>query len=158
MRTLFLSAIIIFVFALMMSCSRKSVSASVPVIQPPVERPDVTFWLTKSDRSVLLQQQNGALIFSEKPNNFLTVSIDSAQEFQAIDGFGYTLTGGSALLINAMAEQQRNALLQELFGNGEGSIGISYLRLSIGASDLSDTVFTYDEVPPGNTDTNLSNK
>jgi glucosylceramidase len=45
-------------------------------------------------------------------------------------------------------------LLYELFSATEG-IGISYLRLSIGASDLSDSVFTYNDMPPGKTDPQL---
>src|ERR1019366_5327744 len=36
-----------------------------------------------------------------------------------------------------------------------GSIGISYLRLSIGASDLNSFVFSYDDLASGNTDMNL---
>jgi glucosylceramidase len=35
-------------------------------------------------------------------------------------------------------------------------IRISYLRISIGASDLSDRVFTYDDMPLGETDEELS--
>ena len=35
-------------------------------------------------------------------------------------------------------------------------ISISYLRISIGASDLNDSVFSYDDVPNGQTDEDLS--
>ncbi len=45
--------------------------------------------------------------------------------------------------------------LNELFGNGANSIGISYLRLSIGASDLNASVFSYDDLATGHTDMNL---
>lgn len=48
-------------------------------------------------------------------------------------------------------------MLQELFGSGEGSNAISYLRISIGASDLSAKVYTYDEMPAGETDVALAN-
>ncbi len=37
----------------------------------------------------------------------------------------------------------------------ENAISVSYLRLSIGASDLSASVFTYDDMPAGQTDVNL---
>ncbi|MCB0432116.1 MAG: glucosylceramidase, partial [Mangrovimonas sp.] len=47
--------------------------------------------------------------------------------------------------------------LQELFGNSTNDIGISYLRVSIGASDLNSAPFTYDDMPTGQTDENLSN-
>src|SRR5690606_23097416 len=51
----------------------------------------------------------------------------------------------------------RQALLGELFGNAANSISISYLRISIGASDLSSSVYTYNDMPAGETDPDLSN-
>jgi glucosylceramidase len=45
------------------------------------------------------------------------------------------------------------ALLKELFGNDSSSIGISYIRLSIGSSDLNASVFSYDDIA---LDTNLT--
>ncbi len=51
--------------------------------------------------------------------------------------------------------QKRQALLQELFGTTGASIGVSYLRLTIGASDMNDHVFTYDDLPAGQTDLKL---
>jgi glucosylceramidase len=48
-------------------------------------------------------------------------------------------------------------LLEELFGTGENSIAVSYLRISIGASDLNASVFSYDDLPAGQTDVNLNN-
>ncbi|MEI9806530.1 MAG: hypothetical protein WDO16_00900 [Bacteroidota bacterium] len=48
-------------------------------------------------------------------------------------------------------------MLNELFGNGSNGIGVSYLRVSIGASDLSQEVFSYDDMPTGQTDIALAN-
>jgi glucosylceramidase len=45
--------------------------------------------------------------------------------------------------------------LKELFGTNDAEIGISYLRISIGASDLSDHVYSYDDIPLGQADPNL---
>jgi len=72
-----------------------------------------------------------------------------------MDGFGFTLTGGSAQLLHLMSTDKRAALLEELFGTKENGIGISYLRISIGASDLSDRVFSYCDLPEGQTDVEL---
>ncbi len=77
------------------------------------------------------------------------------QQFQGIDGFGFALTGGSAGLIMKMSPDKRNTLLQELFSENGNSAGISYIRLSIGASDLNDFVFSYDDLPDGETDFEL---
>jgi len=115
----------------------------------------VQIWMTKGDESVKLQQQN-ALAFVNTSNNFQNIEIDDTQKFQYIDGFGYTLTGGSVEVINRLSPSKRKALLNELFGNDKNSISISYLRLSIGASDLDGEVFSYNDLPEGQTDPSLS--
>ncbi|SFG94081.1 glycoside hydrolase family 30 protein [Pedobacter insulae] len=128
---------------------------------PPIEVPqlasDVSLWLTKADRSALLAKQNVALNFTAGNNANATIEVDESQVYQSIDGFGYTLTGGSATLINNLGATEKDALIKELFSTEEGAIGVSYLRVSIGASDLSANVFTYNERPLGQTDENQDN-
>jgi glucosylceramidase len=126
-------------------------------VNPPDAQNEVAFWLTTGDQSVRLTKQNTVLAFATKTNAFPDINVDSSSRYQSVDGFGYTLTGGSASLINSMGANTRSALLQELFGNNDNSIGVSYLRISIGASDLNDAPFSYDDVDPGQTDTPLVN-
>ncbi|KFF74742.1 glucosylceramidase [Chryseobacterium sp. P1-3] len=116
---------------------------------------EVEYWLTKGDGSVKLQLQNQSRFISHS-DDFQSIEIDAAQKFQYVDGFGYTLTGGSVEVINRLSPSKRKALLNELFGSGKNSISISYLRLSIGASDLDREVFSYNDVPEGETDPSLS--
>lgn len=118
---------------------------------------EVAYWITKSDQSALLQPQTANLSFTDETNSLPSVIIDTAQKRQTIDGFGYTLTGGSAYHINRLSTSVKNSLLQELFARTDNSLGISYLRVSIGASDLSAEVFSYDDMPAGQTDVNLVN-
>jgi glucosylceramidase len=106
-------------------------------------------WVTNPDKSLLLQEQ--ALTSSPSSNN-VQLSIDADKTYQEMDGFGYTLTGGSALHIAKMSSAARAKLLQELFGTGKNDIGISYLRISVGASDLDEKVFSYNDLPTGQTD------
>ena len=132
-------------------CSAKKAT----VVTPPVTKnSDVAFWLTTGNKSSLLQQQNTILNFSTAPNSNPTIDINEAEKFQTIDGFGYTLTGGSAGLINAMDSKAKEALLEEIFSAKNNGIAVSYLRISIGASDLSADTFTYNELPAGVTDIN----
>jgi glucosylceramidase len=102
-------------------------------------------WLTTANGNTLLQQQGDAG-FNGTSNSYSTITVDSATSFQTVDGFGYTLTGGSATVINTLDANTKNNLLQELFGSTSNSIGISFLRISIGASDLNAAVFSYDDV------------
>jgi glucosylceramidase len=55
-----------------------------------------------------------------------------------------------------MDAAHRSALLRELFGRGKDDIGVSYLRVSIGSSDMNDHVFTYDDLAAGATDPGLT--
>lgn len=114
--------------------------------------PEVAFWLTKPDKSVLFKKQHVSLVFKDAANAFPTITVDDTQSFQGIDGFGYTLTGGSATLINSLSPAKQDALLKELFLWDSTFIGVSYLRVSIGASDLSATTFSYNDLPAGQTD------
>lgn len=122
------------------------------------EQPEVSgaqVWVTNPGQTALLWQTN-AETSTETNDNLPTIVIDSTRKYQSVEGFGFTLTGGSALLISKLPGQQRAALLQELFGKGAGDISVSYLRVSIGASDLSEKVFTYDDLPAGQTDPELA--
>ncbi|MDB5140344.1 MAG: xynC [Mucilaginibacter sp.] len=112
-------------------------------------------WLTTPDRQSLLQKQNIGLLFNTATNSNTTINVDTATQYQSIDGFGFALTGGSATLINGLPAAQQDALLKELFATDSTNIGISYLRISIGASDMSASDFTYDDV--SGTDVNLQN-
>ncbi|HTB26598.1 MAG TPA: glycoside hydrolase family 30 beta sandwich domain-containing protein [Puia sp.] len=148
--------ILISSFLSLFSCSRDNNSGSGGTT-PPVnnQASDVSYWLTKGDQTVLLQKQNVSLIFGSNANSNPFIDVDSTQTFQTVDGFGFTLTGGSAYVINQMDAGSRASLLKELFGNDSLSMGISYLRLSIGSSDLNASVFSYDDMPVGQSDTSL---
>ena len=116
-----------------------------------------TAWLTTADQTQLLRQQPGTLAFGPAVGAAgAVIAVDDKQTFQTMDGFGYCLTGGSAQLLRAMSAPARAQLLRELFGTGAGSIGVSYLRVSIGASDLDERVFSYDDLPAGQTDPELT--
>lgn len=131
--------------------------ASVPASQRAARVPGdtVCVWMTTGDRVALLAKQP-PLVFGAGTTGSPTITVDGATSYQTMDGFGYTLTGGSAIVINRMPSPAREALLRELFTRSDTTLGVSYLRLGIGASDLSAAPFTYDEMPPGRTDPTLA--
>lgn len=112
-------------------------------------------WVTDPSASVLFQKQDSLPEFVDATTDTANaITIDEQQTFQTIDGFGYALTGGSAMLLHNMDASKRAELLKELFDTTGSNIGISYLRVSIGASDLDDHVFSYNDLPAGQTDIN----
>jgi len=125
--------------------------------QSPQNDSGVSVWVTSGDKSALFEQQSEPLQFRNvdaqpADESVPVIHVDPDQRFQEMDGFGYTLTGGSAMWINKMSSDARAELLRELFTTEGDGIGISYLRVSIGASDLDPHVFSYSDLPPGETD------
>ena len=129
---------------------------SPPVVEPPdTEVPVVDMYLTTPNQTALFElQSNGINPVNESLEN--TITVNPVNEFQPIDGFGFALTGGSALHINSMSEGAKSALLNELFGNGSDDIGISFIRISIGSSDLDAEVFSYSETVDDQTHNNFT--
>jgi len=109
-------------------------------------------WLTKADRTALFTHQNTGLSLATTKNKHPVIVVNDKETYQRIDGFGYALTGGSAQHIVKMSAPARAALLKELFATNGDNIGVSYIRLSIGASDLNEKVFSYNDLPDGETD------
>ena len=112
----------------------------------------IDVWITNPDKSALFAHQPAALLFGAT-GTYPVITVDDKQTYQSIDGFGFALTGGSAMHIIRMSMESRAKLLHELFATDSDNIGVSYLRLSIGSSDLNEHVFSYDDLPPGETDT-----
>lgn len=146
-----------------LSCGKTQNSNNTTPTPPPTPPPvvpngaTVQWWLTTPNQSALLQQQT-ALRFGHAANANDIVGVDSTITYQSMDGFGYTFTGGSAYLMAQLPEAQQNNLLNELFGQSGNSIGVNYLRVSIGASDLSNFVFSYNDLnDPNATDEALAN-
>ncbi|MDP2068902.1 MAG: glycoside hydrolase family 30 beta sandwich domain-containing protein [Lutibacter sp.] len=150
------SLILMFALIALNNCGKQNNEDNNPLPEPPVITNEVDFWLTKADQSVKLQKQSGILAFKDSYNIYPNIEVDDSQTFQTVDGFGFSLTGGSAQVINSLNADKKQALLQELFGVNENAISINYLRISIGASDLDASVFSYNDLPAGQTDMNLT--
>lgn len=119
--------------------------------------PTVQVWLTTSDGSNQLTPQAN-LTFGSNTGNSSTINVNEYQELQQMDGFGAAVTDSSAWLIyNNMSASQRSTLMQNLFSPTQG-IGLSFVRIPMGASDFSlNGPYSYDDLPAGQTDPNLNN-
>ena len=84
------------------NCSNKN--GDNPPVNPPPPPPstnEVDFWLTKADQTIKMEKQNTILAFKTPSNPYPSIEIDETTSYQTVDGFGYTLTGGSAEVINS---------------------------------------------------------
>lgn len=142
-----------------LSCSNSEDGATTPPPSPPSQNNgnvigSADVWVTTGNKTKLLSQQSSVAIYDNNATDYPSVSVDFSQQYQEIDGFGAALTGSSAYVISQMGASEKEALLKDLFSTDEG-IGLSYLRLTMGASDFSLEDFTYNDLPAGSTDPNL---
>jgi len=113
----------------------------------------VTPWITSGDQTRLLQQQGTINFGTNSGSNPSTVTVNSGTTYQTMDGFGYTLTEGSCEVISGMAATQQNQLLNDLYNPTTG-LNASVVRISIAASDLSSSSYSYNETSG---DVNMNN-
>lgn len=113
----------------------------------------VTPWITSGDQTRLLQQQGTVNFGTNSGSNPSTVTVNAGTTYQIMDGFGYTLTEGSCEVISGMAATQQNQLLNDLYNPTTG-LNASVVRISIAASDLSSSSYSYNETSG---DVNMNN-
>lgn len=126
-----------------------------PTPEPTQESIAVSVWLTKADETALLEQQPD-IQFAARGEADPDIFVNENHLYQQMDGFGAAMTDSSAWLLGTkMTEGERHKLLVDLFSPTEG-IGISALRLPMGASDFTNGPhYSYDDMPPGQTDPGL---
>jgi glucosylceramidase len=146
-----------FIAISLLSCDSTGSDPKPPPPPSPQALGKAQVWVTTGDQSKLLTQETDISIFALSNSDLPTITITPAQKLQEVEGFGAALTGSSAYLMNKkMSSGQRTAILSDLFDPQVG-IGITYLRMTIGASDFSLSDYTYDDMPAGQTDNNLTN-
>lgn len=106
---------------------------------------DLTYKLTSVDAPVVGPGSGG-----DSPWN-LTIDDTEAGHKQTVAGFGGTVTDATVTVINALPSEARSQLLRELLtSDGENSADFSFLRHTIGASDLSGPpAYTYEDTEGG---------
>ena len=120
------------------------------------EPPAADVWLTTADQTKKLAAQPAqAPAGPAKGNEALT--IDTSKHFQKVHGFGAAMTDASAQLLSGLPDSKRHAIMTELFSRKGGGLGLSFTRLTIGASDFSTSDYSYDDTPGNAPDPDLSN-
>ncbi len=121
------------------------------VYQPAVAQ----LWITTADQTRLLSRQRDLAIEPATDAIPAVINVDEATVYQEMVGFGAAMTDASAYLIQHKLGAQHDAVLHELFGRSPG-IGLSFLRIPMGASDFSTHDYSYDDMPAGQSDPSLA--
>lgn len=116
-------------------------------------------WLTTGDRTRILSQEPDLHLSpgSAGPTaGVSTIDVDAGTRYQQMVGFGAAMTDASAYLImHRMPANDRDALMSDLFGR-DGGIGLTFIRVPMGASDFSLRHYSYDDMPASEHDSALT--
>lgn len=127
--------------------------ATVPHSEAPGA---IEVYVTTTDRTKLLSREPDLQFGSVAGDSLPAIEVDPRTAYQSMVGFGAALTDASAWLIeHELTAAQREALLQDLFGREPG-LGFSFLRIDMGASDFALRDYSYDDMPPGESDPTLA--
>ncbi len=86
-----------------------------------------------------------------------TILVDATQTYQTIQGFGAAFTDSACYLLDKVAQpSELSTAMSNLFTRSGTGIGLSFMRIPMGASDIALSVYSYDDQPVGATDLNLT--
>jgi len=116
------------------------------------DAPQARVWVTTPDRAELMAERP-PVTFGTTPSNQPTIVVDPDRSYQAVDGFGASITDSSAAVLTGLAPAVLADTMRRLFDPVRG-IGVSFLRQPVGSSDFTASAahYTYDDVPAGQTD------
>jgi glucosylceramidase len=98
-----------------------------------------------------------SLQFTSSTGGANPVYVDEMQTYQTIEGYGASFTDTAGYNLNEVATPTtRAAVMSDLFTRKGNGIGLSFVRNPMGASDLARTVYSYDDMPAGQTDPTLA--
>jgi len=120
----------------------------------PASPAPAQMWVTTADGTLKLAPQPLQEPVGPASGNE-AISIDTSKHFQRMHGFGAAMTDASALVLSELPEVKRHEIMAELFGRANGGLGLSFTRLTIGASDFSTSDYSYDDTPSNAPDPQL---
>jgi glucosylceramidase len=115
-----------------------------------------TVFITENAGSMWSEQAPGSRYLTDDGKlGAVEIAIDPNRLYQPIDGFGASFTDSAAYLINQkLSEEDKESLMVNLFDPEDG-IGLSFVRNPMGASDFAREIYSYDDMPEGETDYGL---
>ena len=123
----------------------------------PSPAQQISVWLTTDNQKTKLKQQSSISFAAGSSGPAPKIFVDETETYQSIEGFGASFTDSAAYLLNEkVPPSQLNAVMTNLFSHTNG-IGVSFVRNPMGASDITRFDYSYDDMPAGQTDPNLTN-
>jgi glucosylceramidase len=110
-----------------------------------VAGPGVAVVESTHDQTQLLAPQS-ATLFTHTTAGSNNILVDEAQTYQTIEGFGAAFTDSAAYLLEQVQPSSTQAAtLSDLFTRTGNGIGLSFMRVPIGATDIARSVYSFDD-------------
>jgi glucosylceramidase len=121
-----------------------------------VAGPAVAVVQSTNDHTQQLAPQT-ATLFTDTTAGTNNILVDEAQTYQTIEGFGAAFTDSAAYLLEQVQPSSTQAAtLSDLFTRTGNGIGLSFMRVPIGATDIARSIYSFDD-NNGTPDPTLSN-
>jgi glucosylceramidase len=121
-----------------------------------ISGPTVSVVLSTHDQSSLMAAQP-SVSFTATTAGANRLIIDENLKYQTMDGFGAAFTDSAAYLLNEVAKPANlPGAMSDLFTRSGNGIGLSFMRIPMGASDIARSVYSFDDRPAGQTDLPLA--
>ena len=118
--------------------------------------PAVSVVLSTHDQTQLMAAQT-ATLFTATTAGTNNVLVDETQTYQTIEGFGAAFTDSAAYLLQQVQPSAtQSATLSDLFTRTGNGIGLSFMRVPIGATDIARSLYSFDD-NNGTPDSTLAN-
>lgn len=119
--------------------------------------PTVNVTLTTHDQQNLLATEPTTL-FTLTTTGGNKILVDESLTYQPIEGFGAAFTDSANWLLYTQAQPASyTGAMSDLFTRNANGIGLSFMRIPMGASDIARSVYSFDEMPAGQSDPSLAN-
>lgn len=119
--------------------------------------PTVSIVQSTNDQTQLMATQPTTQ-FTDTTAGTNNILVDETQQYQTIEGFGAAFTDSAAYLLEQVESPTAQAgTLSDLFTRTGNGIGLSFMRVPIGATDIARSLYSFDDVPTGQSDPTLAN-
>jgi glucosylceramidase len=145
----------------------KAIAVAVGYSNSAVASGTFTISGTASAVSVVLSTNDQTKLMAAQPNVSFTSStadagtntvvVDPTQQYQSMEGFGAAFTDSAAYLLEKVEPSASlTGTMNDLFTRNGDGIGLSFMRIPMGATDIALSVYSYDDQAVGKTDPSLA--
>ncbi len=97
-----------------------------------------------------------ATVKTSRTSGKTNIDVSTSTITSNFSGFGASLTDTVAQNMAMLSNEQLDAVMTDLFTPSGDNLGLSWLRQPVGGSDFANPIYSYNDIPQGQTDTDLS--